>query len=56
LANTVYLGVVDRIEGKNNQYSYGKDYAIYYSCFSGTVYPKKLGIKGGKVNTVKLFK
>jgi hypothetical protein len=41
---------LDRTSGKNNQFSSGKDYALYYDCFNGNVYPYHLGVKGIKVN------
>jgi hypothetical protein len=44
------LGIVDRLVGKNNQCSHGQNYAIYYYCYNGLVYPSNLGIKGVKVN------
>jgi hypothetical protein len=48
--SNIVLGIVDRLAGKNNQYSFGKNYAIYYYCANGYVYPTNLGIKGEKVN------
>jgi hypothetical protein len=47
----IMLGIVDRLAGKNNQYSQGKEYAIYYYCYDGYVYPSNLGIKGVKINS-----
>jgi hypothetical protein len=43
------LGILDRLAGKNNQSSYDKNYAIYYYCYNGQVYPLNLGIYGVKV-------
>jgi hypothetical protein len=45
------LGIVDRLAGKSNHYSSNQDYAIYYYCFNGYVYPYNLGINGVKVNS-----
>jgi predicted SnoaL-like aldol condensation-catalyzing enzyme len=45
------LGIVDRVKGKNNQNSQGKDYAVYYFCYNGQVYPRNLGINGEVINS-----
>jgi hypothetical protein len=44
------LGILDRLLGIGNQYSLNQNYAIFYYCFDGFVYPNCLGIKGVKVN------
>jgi hypothetical protein len=44
------LGIVDRLVGKSDQDSCGKDYAIYYYCYNGQLYPTKLGIKRVSLN------
>jgi hypothetical protein len=49
------LGIVDRIAGKNDKGSWGKDYAIYYSCEDGTISPKNLGVKGQKVKNGEIM-
>jgi hypothetical protein len=46
----IMFGIVDRLAGKNNQYSYGQNYAIYYYCYDGRVFPYSLGIKGVRIN------
>jgi hypothetical protein len=47
--SAIILGIVDRLTGKNNTDSHGQNYAIYYDCRDGSVYPQNLGIKGVKV-------
>jgi hypothetical protein len=43
------LGILDRLVGKNNPFSYGQNYSIYYYCSNGNVYPN-FGNIGVKVN------
>jgi hypothetical protein len=40
------FGIIDKFSGKSDNDSLGKDYAIYYYCYNGQVYPTKLGMKG----------
>jgi hypothetical protein len=42
------LGIVDRVLAKNSPYSHGKNYALYYYCSTGKVFPESMGIKGEK--------